>query len=148
MKSKTAKVAMALILCPLLMLGLSLVLPKRYTATMSLMLDPSIKIVNSSDPNASLTDVTATGRGRSIETEIDKISGSEVLIGAINLTAKQHPKAFSDSDQAEASYASLVNRLRIDNNRNSDIVDIRVTMDDPQVAADTANNIGKSYADY
>jgi len=148
MKSKTAKVALALILCPLVMLALSFVLPKRYTATMSLMLDPSINAISGSDPNATLAETIATGRGRSIETEIDKITGSEVLLHAIELTAAQHPKAFADQEQAEARYTTLVNRLRIDNNRNSDIVDVRVTMDDPQIAADTANNIGKAYQDY
>ena len=132
-------------ICPLVMLGLSLILPKRYTATMSLMLDPSIRVASSDNPNAALGDMIGMTRTHSIETEIDKLQGSEVLLNAIQLTAQQHPKAFLDQDQAEARYASLVNRIRIDNNRNSDIVDLRVTMDDPQLAADTANNIGKAY---
>src|SRR2546421_216532 len=148
MKSKTVKVILALVLCPVVFLVLSLILPKRYTATMSLMLDPSIRIARPDDPNVTIGDLTNAGRGRSIETEIDKLTGSEVLLNAINLTAAQHPKVFADTVQAEANYTSLVNRLRIDNNRNSDIVDLRVTMEDPQVAADTANNIGQAYMDY
>ena len=148
MKSKTAKVFMALILCPLVMLGLSFVLPKRYTATMSLMLDPSIAQSNPDNPDAPIVSALNITRGHSIETEIDKLTGTEVLLDAINLTSQQHPKVFLDPDQAAANYADLVNRIRIDNNRNSDIVDVRVTMDDPAVAADTANNIGKAYMNF
>ncbi|MEA2554367.1 MAG: hypothetical protein QOJ65_2543, partial [Fimbriimonadaceae bacterium] len=65
MKSKTAKVMMALVLCPLVMLFLSLVLPKRYTATMSLMLDPSIRLARPDDPFNVISDVKEGGRGRS-----------------------------------------------------------------------------------
>lgn len=149
MKSKTAKVTMALVLCPLVMLGLSFMLPKRYTATMSLMLDPSPRVISPNDPNAVITEVTGSSRGRSIETEIDKLQGTEVLFGAIQLTAQQHSETFArDDTKLASSYQSLINRLRIDNNRNSDVVDLRVTMDDPQIAADTANNIGQAYMDY
>ncbi len=145
MKSKTAKVIMALLICPIVMLVLSMMLPKRYTASMSLMLDPSLKIVPAADPQAALVDTLNGPRAHTIETEIDKLTGSEVLLGAIQLTADQHPKAFNTQLAAETKYTSLVNRLRIDNNRNSDIVNLSVTMDDPAIAADTANNIAKSY---
>ena len=148
MKSKTAKVFMALILCPLVMLGLSFVLPKRYTATMSLELDPQMAQTNPDNPNAPIVTMLNATRSHSIETEIDKLSGSEVLLDAINRTAAQHKGAFADQDQAEANYTNLVNRIRIDNNRGSDIVDLRVTMADPQIAADTANNIGQAYMDF
>src|SRR5579885_416610 len=98
MKSKTAKVALALILCPLVMFVLSFVLPKRYTATMSLMLDPTPVVISQNDPNGTIAEIANMGRGRSVETEIDKLTGSEVLLNAINMTAEQHPKAFADSD--------------------------------------------------
>ncbi|MEA2552537.1 MAG: polysaccharide biosynthesis transport protein, partial [Fimbriimonadaceae bacterium] len=68
--------------------------------------------------------------------------------GAIQMTATQHPDAFADQSKAEARYTSLVNRLRIDNNKGSDVVQLRVTMDDPALAADTANNIAQAYMDY
>ena len=138
---------MALVLCPVFMLVLSFVLPKRYTATMSLMLDESLRVAQVDNPMSPFTDMTGFTRPRSISTQIDAITGTEVLLDAINRTAVQHPKAFADESQAEDRYNSLVNRLRIDNNKDSDIVDLRVTMDDPQLAADTANNIGQAYMD-
>lgn len=147
MKSKTFKVILALVLCPVLMLALSYILPKRYTATMSLMLDESLRVAQVDNPMSPFTDMTGFTRPRSISTQIDAITGTEVLLDAINRTAAQHPKAFADETQAEDRYNSLVNRLRIDNNKDSDIVDLRVTMDDPQLAADTANNIGQAYMD-
>ena len=148
MKNKTAKVILALVACPLVMFGISYMLPKRYTATMSLMLNPTPVAISGSDPNGAFTDIAMQNRGRSIATEIDKLTGSEVLLGAIDKTAASHPNAFADSDQAQARYDSLVNRLRVDNNKDSDSVDLRVTMDDPKLAAETANNIGQSYMDY
>ncbi len=147
MKSKTFKVMLALVLCPVFMFMLSLVLPKRYTATMSLMLDESLRVAQVDNPMSPFTDMTGFTRPRSISTQIDAITGTEVLLDAINRTAVAHPKAFADQTQAEDRYNSLVNRLRIDNNKDSDIVDLRVTMDDPQLAADTANNIGQAYMD-
>ena len=147
MKSKTAKVILALVLCPIVMFVLSLILPKRYTATMSLMLDSSVHVAQMDNVNAPITDMTSFTRARSISTQVDELTSTDVLLDAINRTAQQHPKVFADNEKAEDSYTALVNRLRIDNNKDSDIVDLRVTMDDPQVAADTANNIGQAYMD-
>jgi uncharacterized protein involved in exopolysaccharide biosynthesis len=147
MKSKTVKVLLALVLCPAFMLVMSMILPKRYTATMSLMLDESLRVAQMDSPMSPFTDQTGFSRPRSISTQVDEITGTEVLLDAINKTAAQHPNAFSDQQKAADRYMSLVNRLRIDNNKDSDIVDLSVTMDDPQLAADTANNIGQAYMD-
>lgn len=145
MKSKTLKVLMALILCPLVMFVLAQMLPKRYTATMSLMVDQSIRVAQSDRPDASIQDITQFSRPRSIGTQLDLILGTDVLLNAIQKTAEAHPDAFKDQTKNEDRYASLINRLRVDNNKDSDVVQLRVTMDDPVIAADTANNIGSAY---
>lgn len=148
MKSKTVKVVLALLLCPLLMFALSLMLPKRYTATVALLLDQNLRVARPDSPVGGIVDKINFGRGRTIATQLDEILGNEVLLNAISKTAEQHPDAFKNEETNGTRYASLLNRLRVDNNKDSDIVELRVTMDDPTIAADTANNIGDAYMDF
>lgn len=148
MKSKTVKVVLALVLCPLIMFALSLVLPKRYTATVSLLLDQNLRVARPDSPLGNIQDQLNFGRGRTIATQLDEILGNEVLLNAISKTAEKHPDAFKDEETNGVRYATLLNRIRVDNNKDSDIIDLRVTMDDPQLAADTANNISDAFMDF
>lgn len=148
MKSKTVKVVLALVLCPLVMWALSYMLPKRYTATMALLLDENVRLARPDSPTGFIDEMVQFGGSRSIATQLDQILGTEVMLNALQKTAEQHPDAFKDSAKAAERYANLINRVRVDNNKESQVVSLRVTMDDPQIAADTANNIGDAYMEF
>lgn len=148
MKGKTVlKVALALLLCPLAMYLFSLTLPRRFTASMGLLVDQGIRGQTSERPDAGVRELTEFSRARSLATTLDLMTSSKVLLEAVRRTADKYPKAFPDQEKVGERYASLASKLRVDNNRESDIIQLRVTMDDPEIAAETANQIGYSFLD-
>jgi uncharacterized protein involved in exopolysaccharide biosynthesis len=72
-----------------------------------------------------------------------------VLQRALELGAERLPsKIKSDPASAAQEYEELLRRVSVENELNSDILSVRVTQTDPEVAAELANDIGLSYAEY
>jgi uncharacterized protein involved in exopolysaccharide biosynthesis len=75
------------------------------------------------------------------------LTGSNVLIDAIQRTARKYPKAFGGNNLGD-QYNDLVKRLSFDTSQFSDVITLRVTMADPNIAAETANNIGFAFIEF
>lgn len=147
MKAKWWKVLLAMVICPVAMYLISQSIEKRYTASMRLLVDTSFRSTDFPTPFSAIDDTTGFTRSRSAQSQLDVITGSNVLIDAIQRTARQHPKAFSGAAIGD-QYADLVKRISFDTSQFSDVITLRVTMSDPRIAADTANNIGLAYIDF
>lgn len=138
------KVALALIICPLAMYAFSLTLPKRYTATMKLLVDQSFRFTGGRAETA-VDDRLNFARSRGVQTQIDYITGADVLLRAVRKTAQDFPEAFADDLAASDLVNSMTNRLRVDVNKESEIIQLSTTMENPDIAAAAANNIGWAY---
>jgi uncharacterized protein involved in exopolysaccharide biosynthesis len=138
-----------LILFPVVFNLLSATMTKRYSAEMRLMVDESTEGTQiATGPFANLDAFQIEGRPRSAQTQLDVLTGTTVLENAYQLAADRMPEKFSKSGNPAKIYEDMVNRLAVDNEPNSDILSIRVTEDDPEVAAELANDIGLAYIDY
>lgn len=148
MKAKWFWVLLVMVAFPVAAWLFSNTLEKRYTASMRLLVDTSIRGSDFPTPFSSVDDTINYARGRSAQSQLDILTGSNVLIDAIQRTARQHPKAFSSTENLGQQYSDLVKRISFDTSQFSDVITLRVTMDDPNIAADTANNIGFAYIDF
>ncbi|HRF60504.1 MAG TPA: hypothetical protein PLH94_11415 [Fimbriimonadaceae bacterium] len=147
MWGKLWKVGLVMILCPVAMWIVSQTMEKRYTAQMKLLIDQTVRGAELPNPYANIDDVITSSRARSVDTQLDILSGSNVLQDAIVKTAEKHPNAFAGAGLGE-QFQDLVTRMSFDRSSMSDVLTIRVTMADPVIAADTVNNIGLAYIDY
>lgn len=148
MRGKWWVALLALIAFPAAMAALTLVMDKRYTAAMRLLATQKLKPYDTnSGPFASIDDISNSSVLGSVDTTVQILTGTEVLGDAILRTANKYPKAFQ-GDQISDKYESLIRRLAIDSGPTSDVISVRVTMDDPEIAADVANNIGFAFIDY
>jgi uncharacterized protein involved in exopolysaccharide biosynthesis len=148
MKAKWFWVLLVMVAFPVAAWLASTTLEKRYTASMRLLVDTNIRTSDFPTPFSSVDDTINYARGRSAQSQLDILTGSNVLIDAIQRTAKQHPKAFSSTQNLGEQYSDLVKRISFDTSQFSDVITLRVTMSDPNIAADTANNIGFAYIDF
>ena len=148
MRGKWWIALLALVAFPIASALMSTAMEKRYTASMKLLVDTSLKGYDQGggimDP---INDILSFTRPRSIDTHVQVLMGSDVLAGAIERTAQRFPKAFAGA-KANEQYENLVRRIGVETSPLADVITIRVTMLDPAVAAETANNIGFSYIDY
>lgn len=147
MWGKLWKVGLAMILCPLAMWIFSQTMDKRYTAQMKLLIDQTVRGAELPNPYANIDDIITSSRARSVDTQLDILTGSNVLQDAITKTAEKYPNAFAGANLGE-QFQDLVTRMSFDRSTMSDVLTIRVTMGDPAIAADTVNNIGIAYIDY
>lgn len=148
MRGKLWLALLAVIGFPLGMAALTNVFEKRYTAGMRILVDTTVRGYDQGGSVfAGIDDILAFSRPRSTETHINIMTGTQVLTKAIERTAQEYPKAFSGA-QINDQYESLVRRLAVDSSQFNDVLTIRVTMDDPKVAASVANNIGFAYIDF
>lgn len=148
MKAKWFWVLLVMVAFPVGAWLASTTLEKRYTASMRLLVDTNIRTSDFPTIFSSVDDTMNYGRGRSAQSQLDILTGSNVLIDAIQRTARQHPKAFSSTQNLGQQYSDLVKRISFDTSQFSDVITLRVTMSDPNIAADTANNIGFAYIDF
>ncbi len=148
MRGKWWLALIVLIVFPIVGAVGSLVLEKRYTASMKLLVENKTKSydVNGS-PFQGIDDITGASGPRSTDTVVQILTGSDVLIGAIQLTAAKYPQAFAGNKPNE-HYEMLARRLAVEASPLSDVITLKVTMSDPKIAAETANNIGFSYLDF
>lgn len=148
MRGKWWVALIALIACPIATYLLTFAFEKRYTASMRLLTEQSIK---GYDPNASpfsiIDDITGSSRPRSVESVVNILTGSDVLVDAIERARVRFPKAF-EGQKAADKYESLVRRLAVDSSPQNDVIAVRVTMDDPEIAAEIANQIAYAYIDF
>jgi polysaccharide biosynthesis transport protein len=154
MKSKKIKkIAFALAVLIAVPVGanvLGLFMPKRYSAEMRVLIDetPATMPLEMSQFQ-NISDLENQGRPRSPQTQLDIITGSDVLLAAINIAHDKMPdKVKIDDEHLGDIYQSLVKRLGVDNEMNSDILTLKVTQSDPDVAAEIANDIGLAYQQY
>jgi succinoglycan biosynthesis transport protein ExoP len=148
MRGKWWLALIALIVFPFIGVMVANSMPKRYTAGMGILVDTTVKGYDANmSPFGTLDDLSGFSRARSTQTQVKIITGSEVLREAITRTAQRYPDAFR-GDNAGAQFESLLRRLTIDSDQFSDVITVRVTMDNPEIAAETANNIGFAFVDY
>lgn len=134
---------------PILMNVFGLFIPKRYTAEMRLLVDQSLQRAQiAENPYQAIDDISEFDRPRSTQTQLDILTGTDVLEGALELAAQNLPGKINLDKDSSATYENLQRRTTVDNELNSDILSVRVTEDDPQVAAELANDIGQSYSNY
>jgi uncharacterized protein involved in exopolysaccharide biosynthesis len=124
-------------------------LPKRYTAEMRLLVDQSLQHAQiEENPYQSIDDISEFERPRSTQTQLDVLTGTDVLQRALAMGQKNLPdKIQLDTDPA-TTYENLQRRLTVENEQNSDILTVKVTENDPEVAAELANDIGLAYSEY
>lgn len=120
---------------------------KRYTASMRLLVANNTRSSDFPTPYSSIDDIVQFAGPRSAQSQVDVLTGSNVLIDAIERTARKYPKAFGGRNIGE-QYSDLVRRLSFDTSQFSDVITLRVTMSDPNIAADTANNIGFAFIEF
>lgn len=148
MRGKWWIALLALIAFPVGFGLLTLVMEKRYTASMRLMIDQRVRGYDSgSSPFAPIEDIMNASGPRTADTTVQILTGTEVLVDAIDRTRVKFPEAFA-GEKAADKYESLVRRLAVDASPLNDVIAVRVTMDDPEIAAETANQIGYAYIDY
>lgn len=134
---------------PIALNAVGVFIPKRYTAEMRLLVDQSLQRAQiSENPYQAIDDISEFDRPRSTQTQLDILTGTDVLEGAIAMAAQNLPGKISvDQDNADM-YENLQRRTTVDNELNSDILSVRVTENDPVLAAELANDIGQSYSNY
>lgn len=121
---------------------------KRFTASMKILVENKTKSYDmNGSPFQAIDDITGASGPRSSDTVVQILTGSDVLIGAIELTAAKFPQAF-EGTKANENFEMLARRLAVEASPISDVITLKVTMSDPKVAAETANNIGYSYLNF
>jgi succinoglycan biosynthesis transport protein ExoP len=149
-KQHKALAALAVVIgMPLAFFLVGKTLPKRYTAEMGLLVDQSMQRAQLSDnPYQVFDDISEFDRPRSTQTQLDEITSTDVLQKAMEMGADKLPDKIRVDQDASEMYEDLRRRMTVDNQLNSDILTVRVTENDPQVAAELANDIGEAYQDY
>lgn len=147
MKAKWFFVILVMFGFPIAAYLLAGTMEKRYTASMRLLVSNNTRTSDFPTPYSSIDDIVQFAGPRSAQSQVDVLTGSNVLIDAIQRTALKYPKAFQGRNIGE-QYSDLVKRLSFDTSQFSDVITLRVTMDDPNIAADTANNIGFAFIEF
>ncbi|HWD37696.1 MAG TPA: GNVR domain-containing protein [Fimbriimonas sp.] len=149
---KTGKVIWAIGVLVAFPIGMNIfarTLPKRYTAEMRLMVDQATQQLPSQEgPLSNIDDIGKFAGPRNPQTTLDILTGSDVIDSAIAMAAYRLPNKVDKNRNSAAVYDDLVKRMTVDNELNSDILTIRVTQNDPEVAAELANDIGLAYTGY
>ncbi len=147
-QKKTIWAIAVLIGMPVGMYLIGLAVPKRYTAEMRLLVDQSMQHSQYvANPYQYVDDISEFSRPRSTQTQLDILTGSDVLQRAMELGAQHMPNKIK-GDHDTAALEDLLRRVAVENELNSDILTVRVTQSDPEVAAELANDIGDSYAEF
>jgi succinoglycan biosynthesis transport protein ExoP len=137
---------LAIVLFPLGFNIYGMTVPKRYTAEMRLMVNQSnMNAMAAAGPFYYFDQFQMENRPRSAQTQLDTLTGTTVLESAYQLAADRMPDKIARSDNRASIYDNLVRRLSVDNEPMSDVLSIKVTEDDPAVAAELANDIGLAY---
>ncbi|HMS53870.1 MAG TPA: hypothetical protein PKA27_00590 [Fimbriimonadaceae bacterium] len=147
MKRRVFLAILVLILCPIMFGLLSFMFPKRYTSSISLLVDQTVRGLEQGNPLAAIDDIIGFGRARSPQTQLEIITGSKVLMRAIETVTPQFPDQFPDRETTAAKVNKLISRLRVDVSRESDVITLRVTSEDSELSAAVANAIGQSFID-
>lgn len=151
MRGKWWLALLALIIFPLGMFGFAQTQEKRYQASMGLLVDTTLKgyDVNAS-PFQNIDDLIGFSRSRSIETHVRILTGSDVIRRAIEKTVEdpKYAATFQKEGNVNAQFENMLRRLSIESSPTSDVIGVRVTMANPELAATVANNIGNQYIAY
>jgi len=152
-KKKLRKVLLSvlvLIAFPVAFNIVGLFLQPRYSAEVRVLVDettPATPIEQSQFQF--ISDIENAYRPRSTQTQLDIMTGSDVLLAAIRMAHDKMPdKVKMDDEHLAQIYDTLAKRLTVDNEMNSDILSLKVTQNDPAVAAEIANDIALAYIDY
>ena len=148
---KKGKVILALALLvgtPILTYGLSLTMEKRYTAQVRLLVDQAGQRFDNPGPLAQLDDISSLSKPRSSSTQVQIMTGTEVLSAALQRAREQMPNKLSSNESVSNAYEGLLRRLQVDSDPMSDVIGLRVTQTDPELAAEVANDIAYAYIDY
>lgn len=145
MKRRIFLALFVLILCPIVFGLLSQAFPKRYTSSMGLLVDQTIRTIDQSGPFSAIDDIINFQRARSVQTQLEIITGSTVLSKAIEKITPQFPGEFPDAETRQEKIEKLIARLRVDVSKESDVITLRVTSEKPELSAAMANEIGNAF---
>lgn len=134
-----------LILCPIAFGLLSSVFPKRYTSSMGLLVDQTVRSFDAGSPLGAIDDLLNFARARSVQTQLEIITGSKVLSKAIENITPKFPQEFPDAEARASKIEKLIARLRVDVSKESDVITLRVTSENPELSAEMANAIGNAF---
>jgi len=128
----------------------SLLLPRQYTATASVLLD-----AKSPDPIAGIVLPGMTLSGY-MATQVDVIQSERVALRALDMLkldqSKLQQERWREATQSRGDFRSwlaemVATKLDIRPGKDSDVLTVRYTSPDPQFSADVANAIVKAYID-
>ncbi|MFN8220441.1 MAG: hypothetical protein U0S12_09980 [Fimbriimonadales bacterium] len=145
MKRKIVLALIVLILCPVVFSALSAVFPKRYTAISRVSVDQKVRALDAGNPFGAIDDLLNSGSASTPQSQVDIITGSNVLQAAIGEVAPNFPNDFPDRETQDAKIQKILNRLRVDASRESNVISIAVTTENPQLSAALANALAKAY---
>lgn len=148
MKKRAIFALIALVAIPILFTMLAGTFPKRYTAASKILISaPSLGRYDNG-PLQALDDITNFSGARTASTQIDVITGTDVLREAIRKTQQKLPAKFPIGRSASQQFEELLRRLAVDSEKDSDVLYVRVTNEDPELAAAYANEICNSYIQF
>ena len=148
---KKGKIFLALSLMvgiPALMYVLSLTVEKRYTAQVRLEVEAAGMRTEYPNVFKSIDDNMTRADPGTVSSQVQVITGSEVLGAALQKARENLPNKLKGDESVSNAYESLVRRLQIDSDPLSDVIGLRVTETDPELASELANDIAYAYADY
>lgn len=145
MKIRAILAIIALILIPTLFTAASGLVPKRYTAVAKLLISAPSMGRYDNGPMQALDDISNFSAARTAKTQIDVITGTDVLREAILATQKKFPTKFPPGRSINQQFEEISRRLAVDSDGDSDVLYIRIANEDPELAAEYANQIGYSY---
>jgi uncharacterized protein involved in exopolysaccharide biosynthesis len=137
-----------LIVFPTIFIVVASVLPKRYTSTMGLLVDQTIRTPQVDSLYATMDDLTSFTRARSVQTQMEILTGTDVLLRALERVQRAYPNLMKSDEAPAIAYENLLARLRVDAEKDSDLVRVSVTQPNPELAAALANEIGYAYLDH
>ncbi len=120
----------------------TLLQPKRYQATCSILVSSSHSASKESDISI-ISDLQALTEARSVDTQVQILNSNDHLkraLARLNLTDTAFMRAFHNPIMPRKF-------IRIEGKKNADIIDITVLAYDKRVAVDFANSIADTYFD-
>lgn len=145
MKRKVILALIVLILCPIVFGALSGIFPKRYTSAVGILVEQRVRALDSGNPLAAIDDLINASSASTPQTQLEIITGNKVLGKAVEEITPKFPQEFPDQETRSDKIQKLVNRLRVDVSKDSNVISLRVTSENPDLSSEMANAISRAY---
>lgn len=129
-------------------LVIALLTPKKYEALMQILVDPR-PMMNAramTDAEASVTDIVESTAPRSVQTQVEQLTGFGVLQKAAEAVAQERGSNL-DAFPELSSFQSLQKSVSVEAATESDLITLSVRMSNPDLARDFASQIYIAFDD-